>query len=155
MDDNPLMASESNFDCDTNKNTCTDTPTDFPDMIENYMDYSAESCQNMFTIDQAELMYNVLLNERAELPTPIYPANVKESTKLKWQVYPIPTKNNLHIHGSKEIQCKEILDLSGKTIKKVPNNKKTISLNGINSGLYLLRIKSKQGENFFKKIIIN
>ena len=33
MDDTPLMASESNFDIDNNKNTCTETPTDFPDII--------------------------------------------------------------------------------------------------------------------------
>lgn len=47
-------------------NTCTTTDVpygiDAPDQIENYMDYSADVCMNMFTTDQVNRMYTVLDN---------------------------------------------------------------------------------------------
>ena len=49
------------------KNTCQDSPYDFPDMIENYMDYSSDDCQNMFSEDQAALMRSVLTAFRTGL----------------------------------------------------------------------------------------
>ncbi|MBN4071231.1 T9SS type A sorting domain-containing protein [Crocinitomix catalasitica] len=40
--------------CDTTTNDCLDFPTDFPDNVENFMDYSNDSCLNMFTYGQVE-----------------------------------------------------------------------------------------------------
>jgi PKD repeat protein len=45
------QAVEANFGC-PNINSCTDSPTDLPDQIENYMDYSDGTCQNMYTAGQ-------------------------------------------------------------------------------------------------------
>ncbi|MCH8330839.1 MAG: zinc metalloprotease, partial [Bacteroidetes bacterium] len=45
------------FGCNMASNSCIDSPTDNPDMIENYMSYN--SCQNMFTQDQAVRMQSV------------------------------------------------------------------------------------------------
>jgi len=64
---------QSNFDCNVNNNTCIDSvagapdPNDMPDLIENHMDYSSETCKNMFTLDQAMHMRGVLENERQDL----------------------------------------------------------------------------------------
>jgi zinc-dependent metalloproteinase lipoprotein len=49
------------------RNTCTTlepdySNTDAPDQIENYMDYSADVCMNMFSADQATRMYTVMEN---------------------------------------------------------------------------------------------
>tara|TARA_B110000483_G_scaffold66477_1_gene83183 strand:- start:13126 stop:14673 length:1548 start_codon:yes stop_codon:yes gene_type:complete len=56
--DTPHMGNNSQqAGCSFNKNSCTNGETpDEPDMVENYMDYSTESCQNMFTQQQAGLM---------------------------------------------------------------------------------------------------
>lgn len=55
---------ESLFDCDPNRNTCSNDGTyyggDVVDQFENYMSYA--SCQNMFTIQQASRMMTVLNN---------------------------------------------------------------------------------------------
>lgn len=58
IDDTPNSGSNSQAaGCDVSKNTCTDTPgPDLPDMFENYMDYSREVCQNIFTRGQADIM---------------------------------------------------------------------------------------------------
>lgn len=58
IDDTPHMGSNSqNEGCDFSKNTCSNGESpDEPDMPENYMDYSTESCQNMFTKGQSDIM---------------------------------------------------------------------------------------------------
>ncbi len=65
--DTPNALDQSNFDCDVTKNTCVDAANDLPDMIENYMDYSAETCMNSFTIGQIDVMRGVLEGPRCGL----------------------------------------------------------------------------------------
>lgn len=68
--DTPNCLDRSNFDCDTTKNSCDTTlANDMPDMVENYMDYSAESCVNTFTVGQKNLMKGVLNSARSGLGT--------------------------------------------------------------------------------------
>jgi hypothetical protein len=79
--DTPKANTQSSFDCNLNRNTCTDTPTDVPDMVENFMDYSAETCMNSFTNGQIALMRSVLAGVRADLPkTCKAPTNTRETT---------------------------------------------------------------------------
>lgn len=48
----PVASSSSNTStCNTGNDSCP-TPAGFPDMVENYMDYSQDSCMNVFTNDQ-------------------------------------------------------------------------------------------------------
>jgi PKD repeat protein len=49
------QAFEANFGCPT-INSCTDSPTDLPDQIENYMDYSDGTCQSKYTQGQKDRM---------------------------------------------------------------------------------------------------
>lgn len=49
------QAAAANFGCPS-LNSCTDSPTDLPDLIANYMDYSDGTCQDMFTQGQADRM---------------------------------------------------------------------------------------------------
>lgn len=65
-DDTPY-ANSANFGCDYNVNSCYDGVPDPPDQIENYMDYSNGSCQNMFTADQKARMDNVFANYRTNI----------------------------------------------------------------------------------------
>ena len=64
--DTPPAADQSQQDCNYAKNTCDETP-DFPDMIENYMDYSDEDCMNMFTRGQIAIIRSMLEGPRAGL----------------------------------------------------------------------------------------
>ena len=63
--DTPNAADQAGYICDLNKNTCNNdnfgsSGIDLPDMIENYMDYSPEACQNIFTNGQINVMRNIL-----------------------------------------------------------------------------------------------
>ena len=151
MDDTPKMAGQSNFDCDTTINSCVDTLIDLPDMIENFMDYSAESCQNAFTQDQANLMYNVLLNERSGLPTPIYPASTNQ-TKLKtWKIYPNPAHKHIFIEG--EAKSIELFELNGKLIRNITNYSNPIDISLLANGIYIMKLTDKNENQIFTKLI--
>lgn len=69
ISDTPHMGNNSQNDgCDFSKNTCTNGETpDEPDMPENYMDYSEESCQNMFTQGQSDIMRSMAVTGRPDL----------------------------------------------------------------------------------------
>lgn len=62
----PHIASSS--DCVTGTNACTGTPRDL--FIHNYMDYSSDICQNMFTANQKTRMTTALTTTRASFLTP-------------------------------------------------------------------------------------
>jgi hypothetical protein len=68
IDDTPLQGTGSNFTCDKNRNTCIEAD-DYPDMVENYMDYSTHECQTMFTQGQTSVMYDALRSYRKDLIT--------------------------------------------------------------------------------------
>lgn len=67
LEDTPAVFGPSNNDCDFDKNTCNNGAADLPDMIENFMDYSLQECQNSFTKDQVGVMRYVLENYRTGL----------------------------------------------------------------------------------------
>jgi len=53
-------ANAANYGCPSGRNTCTSNPGN--DMIENYMDYTDDTCMNIFTIGQKERIITVLNN---------------------------------------------------------------------------------------------
>lgn len=67
-DDTPFAAS-ANMDCPEGTDSCTEDEGN--DMIENHMDYTNDSCKNIFTQDQKDRMLTVLANSprRASLVT--------------------------------------------------------------------------------------
>lgn len=68
IDDTPFANAQSSFDCNKTRNTCNQIEPfyglDMPDLVENYMDYSSESCMNMFSQGQANHIRNVLNGPR-------------------------------------------------------------------------------------------
>lgn len=66
IDDTPPVL-EANFTCSFSTNTCTNDNPDLPDQIENYMDYTGGTCQNMFTIGQVDAMNTVLSSTRSNI----------------------------------------------------------------------------------------
>lgn len=161
IQDTPNANNQSNFDCNTTKNTCIDTnlgwtTTDAPDLVENYMDYSSESCMNMFTQEQVAWMITTLQGPRNGLLTNIS----SYFTPTKTTIYPNPTKESITIQISPDlnkIMNVTIQDISGKTIYKTSahfnTGKATLSLPQITNGIYILKVYNN---NFYstQKIII-
>ncbi len=68
IDDTPLQGIGAGFTCNLGGNTCIEPKNDLPDMFENYMDYSTEACQNLFTKQQVQMMRTSITDFRTELP---------------------------------------------------------------------------------------
>ena len=144
IDDTPNADNQSNSDCDPSKNTCTDNiqGQDLPDMIENFMDYSAETCQNSFTQGQVDLMNGVLEVERYDL-VHNNPAAIDEVETATISVYPNPTNGLINLTNESTISDVHLIDLTGKVVKEIASVKPygSIDLNGLYNGVYILKFK--------------
>ena len=67
IDDTPPIAAATQGGCPQNANTCSNDSPDLPDMVENYMDYSNGSCQNIYTLGQKDAFDAVLSGSRSNL----------------------------------------------------------------------------------------
>jgi hypothetical protein len=144
IDDTPNADSQSNQDCDFTRNTCTDNivGTDLPDMVENYMDYSAETCQNSFTEGQVQLMHGVLEDQRYDL-VHNNPAAVPSIAVLELEVFPNPVSTVLTIRSSNTEELDLTLsDVNGRSVQtsRMINGTHTLSLQDLEKGIYQLRI---------------
>lgn len=100
-DDTP-DASTPNQGCPVSADSCPDSEGN--DMIENYMDYTNDSCQNIFTLDQKDRMTAVLLNS---------PRRVSLTTSLGCQpgiVYDLD--GSLNINNVSDGVCSNVISPS-------------------------------------------
>lgn len=137
--DTPEMESESQVEGFTNcselltKNTCTDGANDLPDMFENYMDYSPESCQNLFTQQQVNMMRAMLEGPRAELVG--LNASTSDIAYTANAVYPNPTNGRVSFKNAERQAIIKIYDVKGQCILS-GTNVTSLDLSGYNRGLY-------------------
>jgi len=141
--DTPNCAAADNYQCNLNANTCTDAPVDFNDMIENYMDYSKESCQNMFTQEQKDMMRYVLENFRSGLiPGQI---QVDEAAPLaEVTLFPNPAAETITLRNAPLGSLVSIVDLSGRTLRtvRISAPRQDLRLADLPAGYYLLNTTS-------------
>lgn len=156
IDDTPNALDQSNQDCDTTKNTCTDViPVlgDLPDMVENYMDYSSEECQNSFTQGQIDLMRSIIENERVGLISP-NPASLGTETELSFSVFPNPTNGSSIIKTNliEPVQF-ELISKTG-AILRTEMVQSTIEIHDLNPGVYFVRMSTENNSNTQKLVVL-
>jgi len=158
IDDTPNANDQSDFDCNETKNTCEDDifGVDLPDMIENYMDYSAESCQNSFTQGQVVHMRTVLENERDGLIND-NPASVYENNQVAVNVYPNPLNEVLNISVAQgEIGTYELLTLNGAKVLEgsIEQQHTILHLSSLDKGIYMLKLVSVDHNSVLTKKVV-
>jgi hypothetical protein len=140
ISDTPIMESQSQLQtfnsCDEllTKNTCNEGANDLPDMFENYMDYSPESCQNLFTQGQVNMMRAMLEGPRSELVG--LNASVKNEIKKSYHTaYPNPTNGIVTFKNISRSSIITIRDINGHILLSVQNDSK-VDLSPYHNGLY-------------------
>lgn len=130
-------------------------------MVQNYMDYTNGSCQNLFTINQIDRMYTVMANSprRRELPNsdafPDSPTGIHPKTEKRnnLTVYPNPchTLLNIAIINPKEVSTIEIVNLLGESVltQETGVGIATIDVSSLASGTYFA--KCNQQKSVFVK----
>lgn len=148
IDDTPLAGTESNAaGCNYNKNTCNfGTPGDLPDMIENYMDYSPEVCQNMFTNGQIDVMRSNLTKYRSGIYSTKYPPKPWPDYTQSG-VYPNPVYDvvNISLIGFTETESYslKLINMLGQEVfeQKLENAEaQSVNINYGLKGLYVYQL---------------
>lgn len=160
IDDTPLQGPRSNFNCNLSANTCSQGSPDEPDMVENYMDYSSETCQNMFTKKQIEIMRQALMQYRYGIIeqkhfTPIIPT---DSLKIYWSSDEDGI-NILRPLGNKNYTIKiDLIDYTGRILMKdyvLPTSSSIVDTRFYRPGVYVLKVRNGDGTLLqSKKILI-
>lgn len=163
VNDTPFADSESAFDCDITKNTCTGIDSfyglDMPDLVENYMDYASEDCMNMFTKGQVEIMRNVVMGPRSGLLEMVAVDNVEPFAPLM-TLQPNPASESVLVWMETSITTASALtltDLFGRVLlhKMIPAG--TISaelpLQDVPGGLYFVHVENNQFRQISKLIV--
>ena len=160
ISDTPVTDDNSNFDCDKVKNTCIEASGDLADMVENYMDYSEETCQNSFTKLQVSAMEYVIDNIRTGVR---YPLGVNETAALanKISIYPNPVSDILFI-DVRDLNFVHAKITMTNTVGQVvslleapkSNEPMQINTNCISKGMYFVNIQLDEEKTITKKIII-
>lgn len=158
ISDTPDQADQSNFDCNKVKNTCNQGANDLKDMVENYMDYSKESCQNSFTKGQVSLMESVLANQRLNIRIPL--GIIDEDISSNIILYPNPAQSNLNIgiiNLNYSHAVVQLIDILGKNVKNISitnNNSQGIDISDIPKGLYIVNILIDNKYSNKQKVLI-
>lgn len=157
ISDTPDADDHANQICDWNKNTCTENPgPELPDNIENYMDYAADSCMNMFTQGQVDMMRSILENFRPDLYTevtsvdqPVLPGFI--------QVYPNPSSGLVNIVSlSQDVVPGNMVALTsmlGERIILPYQENAVLDLSSLPPGIYMLEIPTNKG-TVVKKVVL-
>jgi hypothetical protein len=163
--DDTKPAEGSNFNCVTfphrANNTCGADSNG--EMYMNYMDYVDDSCMNMFTVGQNIRMQACLNGSRAGLLTSSgcsMPTSLNDiSFANAVAVFPNPNNGQFTLSvDSKNINSvtATLIDILGATVKEfgiVSTGNSTITLSGVSSGVYYLKV-STPNNTTIKKIFL-
>ena len=164
VDDTP-NAEDQSGSCDLEKNTCLDDIADLgdlPDMVENYMDYSPETCQNSFTLGQVGIMRGVLEIERFDLvnDNPALGINSDQLKLANFKLYPNPSTGAVQfsVINSDEngISRIEVLSETGQFVQSMQLSAGTSSteIEGLPRGIYFVRLTNETGIRTEKLVIL-
>lgn len=148
---------QSQQGCDLTRNSCTDTiPVvgDLPDMVENYMDYSDQTCQNSFTQGQVSIMRDVIENYRGGLLTSsgldCPTAVIENSFANSINIYPNPSNGIVNIKSDDTNFKLTVYNNLGQEI--IPNFLSKTQLQLPVKGIYILKFSSEK-ETLVKKVV--
>lgn len=165
IEDTPFASAQSAFDCDLEKNSCEQVELFFNedplDLVENFMDYSSETCMNMFTKGQVEHMRAVLMGPRAGLLESV--GTSQPLAMLECALYPNPAQDRAIIAlqlpepGDLSVRVagadgRSVLDISG---QPYPSGQQHIALDTRSwpTGMYFVHIQAN-GPTAVKKLSV-
>jgi len=133
--------------------TCPDD--ELPDMIENYMDYSPNVCQNMFTLEQTSIMRSMLEGPRAGLILENITSTFSEELDQAVRLYPNPTSGllQLEMEGFDKEDFNVIIENVVGQQCLIQAASVPLYLGQLEKGLYWVRLRSDKIE-VVKKVVV-
>jgi hypothetical protein len=167
--DTPNAAAASQSDCNVTLNSCSNEDpywgsVDPPDMVQNYMDYSNDSCMNMFTLGQRARAYSFLATDTLRIAllnsnVGCNPLGIVNTTIDKYfSFYPNPSDGMINVsyfgNLSGIIQY-DVYSITGQWVKGFtagPGNTQ-LNLEDLQPGVYSVRI-TNNNESGVQRIVI-
>jgi hypothetical protein len=168
--DTPNADQASSSDCQVTRNSCSNEDaywgtTDPNDMVQNYMDYSHDSCMNVFTNGQKARMYSFLYTDSLRLGlftsnAGCNPLGIAQQATFDqfFNVYPNPADGIVNVsyfgQWSSDMNV-DILDITGKTIGTVNVTAYSyqIDMSNYAAGTYTLLFRG-EGGTAAKRIVL-
>jgi hypothetical protein len=140
------------------KNSCgAGTSGDLPDMWEDYMDYTRDACQGLFTNGQIAVIRGVLANQRAPL-TGTTPAGINNvAPALAVNIYPNPANDKLNIDYAGTIHDVSIRNMMGQELYHFSGNSansKSYDISVLPVGNYIVQVKAQDGNQLLSKFTV-
>ncbi len=138
-------------------NTCDSD--DLPDMVENYMDYNAITCQNLFTQEQVDIMRAMLEGPRGGLIGQMSTTSTAEEIAATqgFEVYPNPTAGTLNLslagYNIADFQVRVQNILGAEVAINVTSGNTQIDMSQLNNGVYLVNLV-KEDLQIVKKVSV-
>jgi hypothetical protein len=155
-DDTPV-AGQENYDCNAIYDSCSSFAGN--DMVENYMDYTNDSCMNVFTQNQKDRILTVLAyaSRRASLKTSTTCSALAINKNILegFEVYPNPAIDYINVHHSHQIERYTIINSLGQIVSQENNvhaNSISVRVSNLAKGLYVLKVENSQGSTSVKFI---
>lgn len=158
VDDTPNQNSQSNFDCNKTINSCPNelpywNSQNPPDLVEDYMDYSNDSCMCLFTKGQKDRMLSFLNTSRVGL----FSSNgCDSSTSIKairnespvFNLYPNPSTGIVNVISQQPGFTLELFTVYGQKLfsKSYYVNKQEINLSDLPAGYYIAKFRAGNSE---------
>ncbi len=129
-----------------------------PDMIENYMDYNSQACQNLFTEEQVGIMRAMLEGPRVGLIQQTTTSANDIVTNNALSVFPNPASQKLYLalEGSDlrgfNIEVQSVLGQPAAII--ATNNNQALDISHLPAGIYLVRL-TQENRQFVRKFLVS
>jgi len=81
--------------------------------------------------------------------------NVEDHTSHKFDIYPNPTSDFIHIKTEAQIERLELYNYVGQLILTKNYNANHVNIKSLNSGLYILKIYTDEGTSVSKKVLVD
>lgn len=158
IDDTPNADAQSNQDCNLTANTCVDNIGvlgDLPNMVENYMDYSAETCQNSFTLGQIDMMRSILENYRYDLINGNPALGISSDDHHHFSVYPNPSTGLINLTGLTAENTKiTVFSESGQVVLQDETSSDHHELNLTSKGVYFVSLTTSEESVVLRVVIL-
>jgi len=117
----------------------------------------AYSDNNFINLTQAGTYYDTLQSINGcdsiiELTLTIASVGIAETQASTISIYPNPAQNTLYIQSSETIEQVRVYDISGRELIQLPYPAQSIDINHLATGIYLVKVRTAQGETI-KKIV--
>jgi hypothetical protein len=167
--DTPNATVASSSDCETGRNSCSNEDPywgafDPNDMVQNYMDYSHDSCMNMFSAGQKARMHSFLYGDPVRLALFNSTAGCSAATEVTvsldqyFSLYPNPSSGKVTVDYQgpwSPAMHVEVSDLAGNLvhIARADANSFSLDLSTLAAGVYVVKI-SCEGGVVIKKLLL-